>query len=280
MIYSSNCSGCFAWILLLAIAVFNPQLAIGLAIAFWLLKSLLGPEIEKRERRQRFEKTRRFLELLAAMVAKIAKADGRVTPEEIEAAETHFRRYVSSDEELKICIDAFRAAKDDSRSLDDYAREFSALGVQYSMRMVVYDILWDVAAADGDLTQEEADLLRSVTASLGLPPIMFNMQYSRRMRTESRGGYGYGGYGYEQYGSDGAGGSDASYTSDADYAELGCSRGASDDEIKSAYRKLVKENHPDRLQAAGATKEMIDRATKKMAEINAAYERIKKSRGF
>lgn len=273
--YSSSCTGCFAWLLLLVLAFREPKLAIVLFAAFWLLKTLLGPELERLGRRRRLEKTRRFLELLASMVAKTAKADGRVTQEEIAAAEAHFRRYVSSGEELKICIAAFRAAKDSVRSIEDYAGEFSSLGVPYSMRMVAYDMLWDVASADGGLRREELDVLRSVAAPLGLPQFMFDIQFARR--SGSTGAYG-GDFGGGDFGGWDRGG--ASYSPDADCAVLGCRGDADDDEIKSAYRRLVKENHPDRLQAAGATKEMIDRATRKMAEINAAYERIKKHRGF
>ena len=52
------------------------------------------------------------------------------------------------------------------------------------------------------------------------------------------------------------------------------------DEIKSAYRALVRENHPDRLMAQGVPEEFIEVANAKLAGINAAYETIQKERGF
>jgi len=67
-------------------------------------------------------------------------------------------------------------------------------------------------------------------------------------------------------------------TQDA-YALLGVSVTAPFDEVKAAWRKLSREHHPDRLMAKGVPQEYIDLATQKMAEINAAYDRIRTERG-
>jgi DnaJ like chaperone protein len=64
------------------------------------------------------------------------------------------------------------------------------------------------------------------------------------------------------------------------YVVLGIERTASDDEIKKAYRKLVAENHPDKVIARGVPEEFVAIATEKLAAINAAYDRIEKERGF
>ncbi|UWN51968.1 Co-chaperone protein DjlA [Alcanivorax sp. ALC70] len=61
---------------------------------------------------------------------------------------------------------------------------------------------------------------------------------------------------------------------------LGVAESASDQEVKKAYRKLMSENHPDKLAARGVPEEMIRMATEKTAEISKAYEMIKESRGF
>ncbi|MGZ8548893.1 MAG: DnaJ domain-containing protein, partial [Sulfuricurvum sp.] len=63
------------------------------------------------------------------------------------------------------------------------------------------------------------------------------------------------------------------------YALLGLSQGSSMDDIKKAYRTLVREHHPDIIKAQGASDEYLKIATEKVQEINAAYEMIKKSRG-
>ena len=62
------------------------------------------------------------------------------------------------------------------------------------------------------------------------------------------------------------------------YEVLGVSSNASDDEVKNAYRKLIRDNHPDLLIAKGVPQEFIELANKKMSEINTAYEKIEKAR--
>jgi len=64
------------------------------------------------------------------------------------------------------------------------------------------------------------------------------------------------------------------------YGVLGVEPGASDDEIKLVYRKLIRENHPDRLIAEGMPEEFVRQANEKMAAINAAYDDIRKARGM
>jgi len=67
-------------------------------------------------------------------------------------------------------------------------------------------------------------------------------------------------------------------TLDDAYAALGADSGASDKEIKTAYRKRMSENHPDKLIAKGVPEEMIKLATTRSQEIQNAYEMIRKSR--
>ena len=70
-------------------------------------------------------------------------------------------------------------------------------------------------------------------------------------------------------------------SSDLDpYAVLGVSRDATDQEIRTTWRKLVRENHPDTLIAQGMPEDFIDVATEKVAAINAAYDEITKQRGM
>jgi DnaJ like chaperone protein len=50
--------------------------------------------------------------------------------------------------------------------------------------------------------------------------------------------------------------------------------------VRLAWRKLMRENHPDGLAARGVPPEFVERATAKVAEINAAWDRIKRQRGL
>ena len=76
-----------------------------------------------------------------------------------------------------------------------------------------------------------------------------------------------------------AGGASTTGTLDEAYAALGVTADASDSEVKKAYRKLMSQNHPDKLSARGVPEDMLKLATEKAQEIQAAYELIRKSRG-
>ena len=68
-------------------------------------------------------------------------------------------------------------------------------------------------------------------------------------------------------------------TDDA-YAVLGVARAASDEEVRAAWKALVRANHPDSLAARGVPPEFVASATDKVAGINAAWDRVKRERGL
>ena len=64
------------------------------------------------------------------------------------------------------------------------------------------------------------------------------------------------------------------------YPVLGLTREASDEQVRLAWRQLMRENHPDSLASRGVPEEFVKRATAKVADINAAWDRIKRERGL
>jgi DnaJ like chaperone protein len=64
------------------------------------------------------------------------------------------------------------------------------------------------------------------------------------------------------------------------YSVLGVPAGASDEEVRLAWRQLMREHHPDSLAARGVPEELVRGATRKVAEINAAWDRIKRARNL
>lgn len=64
------------------------------------------------------------------------------------------------------------------------------------------------------------------------------------------------------------------------YAVLGVEPSADEQEIKSTYRRLVREHHPDRLIADGMPEEFVEVANQRLAAINSAYDRIRRERGI
>ncbi len=181
--------------------------------------------------------------------AKMAKADGVVTRDEVGAFKEVFR--VPPDE-LKNVGRVFDQARKDVRGFEPYARQ---LGRMFRHNPAVLEELieglFHIARADGKVTDDELEYLHRVVEIFGLEPARWERLRAANLT---------------------AGDGDP-------YGVLGVRRDASDAEIKSAHRKLVLENHPDKLVAQGMPAEFVDLANEKLATINAAYDQIRKQRG-
>ena len=199
------------------------------------------------------------LAALAAMLSKMAKADGRISEDEVRYCEQVFDRIGLRGEKREYCIRVFRTAKNDGHSIYEYAASFADSQRSGNIREVVYGILWDLACADGTVSHEEMRILRSITSSLRIDSGLFEWERSRR--------------GVPGAGQSPGQGEDA-------YSVLGCSRASSDEEIRKAYREKAKQLHPDALRAQGLSDELLSRANAQMARINAAWSEIKKERNL
>ena len=204
-----------------------------------------------------------LLAALAAMLAKIAKADGHITREEIQYCENCFSRFGLNEEKRRFCINVFRKAKDDEHTLHDYAASYAAVQRDAEMREVVYDILWDMAAADHVVSPEERSLLASVTRYLRINPALFGWQCVRRgIHTAGQ-----------------ARADEQPHRLDP-YEVLGCRRTDSDETVKQAFREKAKSLHPDILRAKGLSAELLKQASDQMARVNEAWSEIRKERGL
>jgi DnaJ like chaperone protein len=196
--------------------------------------------------------TRQVAFTIAVIVlgAKMAKADGVVTRAEIVAFRQVFR--VPPDE-IGHVGRLFDRARQDQHGFEPYARQIARLFPAGSRVLEeLLDGLFHIAKADGTVNPRELEYLRAVAGIFGFPESEF-----QRIR-------------------EGHLGPDMADP----YTILGITRAANDKEIKSAWRKLIRETHPDKLVAEGLPQEFIDLATEKMATINAAYDQISKERGL
>ena len=240
-----------------------------------IIGAALGHSVEKHVakssgRRPRFgsaysqgQRSRIFCTSAAAMLAKMAKADGRVTREEIEGVERAFMRLGFTPAARECAIGAFRRAKDDGHTIGAYAREFAAAVDSVEICELLYEILWDVAGADGTISPEELRLLQRIPAALGIRPEWYAYFASHRMR--------------------GGGGREGPAARDplADaYAVLGAKPTDDVESLRRRYRELAKKNHPDAMRAQGLPEEMVGKATERMSRINAAWGTIKEARGI
>lgn len=183
-----------------------------------------------------------------ALGAKMAKADGAVTADEVAAFRQVFR--VPAEEDANV-ERLFNLARRDSAGFEPYARQLA--GMFQDRPEVLEELLqclFYIAKADGDVTPAELDYLRAVGRIFGLGQAAFH-----RLCAEECSGC------------------------DVDpYGVLGVEPQIDDDSLKAAYRRLIREHHPDRLIARGMPADFIAIATDKMARINAAYDIIRRER--
>jgi len=189
-----------------------------------------------------------FTMAVIVLSAKMAKADGVVTREEVDA----FKRVFHIPPEEMNCVGKlFDEARADSQGFEPYAEQIAKM---FAREPVILEELlgglFHIARADGVVHPAELDFLARVSAIFGFSEKDFD-----RLRA-----------------------SHSKHKNVNYYEILGVQESASDSDIKKAYRKLIVENHPDKLMAQGLPQEFIDLANEKMVAINSAYDAIKKQR--
>ena len=196
-----------------------------------------------------------FATAVIVLGAKLAKADGVVTQDEIRAFKRVFR---IDDREVGDVARIYNMAKRTARGFEPYARQISALfGRDPILLEELLVGLFEIARADAELNAAEIDFLRRVAGIFGFSATEFDRIRARFDAARSS----------------------LDRAEDA-YAVLGLKRSAPDDEVRQTYRRLVREHHPDRLVAKGLPPEFVEQANKTLAAINAAYDRIAKERGL
>jgi DnaJ like chaperone protein len=210
-----------------------------------------------------------FFTALFSIMGHLAKADGRVTENEIEQARDIMQRMNLREEMRQAAIRLFNQGKQADFVLTDVLRQFrkECHGRRNLMRMFA-EILIHSAYADGKLDAAERQVLEQVRVELRFSAREF--QHIEAVVYNAR----YFGGGAGQPPPEGRGAS----LREA-YAVLGVEEGDSDAKIKKAYRRMMNQHHPDKLVAKGLPDEMIKLATEKTQEIKEAYELIKKHRG-
>lgn len=205
------------------------------------------------------------LGLFVALSAKVAKADGRVDELEAELVSNMFADISSlfPDPEAtkKMLKEIFDEEKNAPHNLDLVAQAlYRALEKDLHKRQKMVEFLVNLTYIDGTLSQSEEEMLHRIAYHLG-----FSEQELKSMM--------------ERFGSYHRNSVKESSIDQA-YTLLGITAEATNDEVKKAYRALVREYHPDIIKSQGASEEYLKEATEKVQEINAAYEMIKKSRGI
>ena len=217
----------------------------------------------QRRIRQRLQSVQsEFMDSVFAVMGAICKADGVVTEDEIKVAEGLFDKFRLSAEQREQAKAAFNRGKSDDFDLDAALSEFTRISRgQSGLLQMFLQVQVAAVAADGEVHPAEHEMLVRVARGLGL-----SEQQVEQLEALLRGGAATGG-----------GPSREKELEDA-YKVLGVSSDASDSELKRAYRKLMSENHPDKLAGRGMPESMREMAEEKTQEIAHAYDLIKSAR--
>ncbi|MEM7492922.1 MAG: molecular chaperone DjiA [Pseudomonadota bacterium] len=191
-----------------------------------------------------------FTAAVIGLGAKMAKADGRVTDDEIMV----FSRVFQTDPKDAATVRrVFNLAQQTVRGYESYARK---IGRKYAARPCllegVLDGLFMIATADNIVTPDELEYLENVSVAFGFSEATFRRIKASHMGPER----------------------------DDPYHVLGVAHDADFDLIRRTYRRLMADNHPDRVIQNGAPREFEAAAHDKAAAITSAFAKIKAERGL
>ena len=215
-----------------------------------LIGSIIGGKISSARRggfQQSFAQSQQIFAIsLVILTAKLAKADGQVSKEELIAIKDKLK---IPDHEIDQVGKIFNKAKEDSLGYEPYAKQIAQI---YRSNPAVLDevinILFYIAEADGKVSDSELAMIKNIAQIFNLTDIQFEgIKESRR-------------------------GSDKLNP----YIVLGCTSNDDFATIRKRYLQLSKEHHPDALISKGVPKEVIEESKKKMRAINSAFDKIEK----
>lgn len=196
-----------------------------------------------------------FLVAMISLAAKVAKADGCVSEQEVRSFDAFLRdRLGMSADDRRVAARLFNEARDSGVPAEEFARQVRALIGHERARLIdLMSLLMSVAAADAGLHPSEERLLRSIAREMGMTAGDYETAAALFAPREDP---------------------------DAAYKVLGLTRAATDDEVKKAYRRLAREYHPDVVVNKGMGEDFRKFADEKMRAINVAYEKIQDERGL
>nr|WP_321267691.1 DnaJ domain-containing protein [uncultured Sulfurimonas sp.] len=203
------------------------------------------------------------LGLFVALVAKVAKADGKVDALEAELVGIMFddisNIFPEPQKTKDILKEIFNEEKDRTNNIQDIANALSrATKRDKAKQQQFMGFLIQLAFVDGEVSKSEELVLQTIASELEFDPDAYHAifdQFEKMMSNIQP----------------------KANISDA-YKLLGVSENDDMNTIKKAYRKLIREYHPDIIKSQGKGEAYMKEATEKTQEINQAYEMIKKSK--
>ena len=183
---------------------------------------------------------------LIVLSAKLSKADGQVSKEELIAVRDKLK---IPENEVEQVGKIFNKAKQESTGYEPYAQQIAQIYKNNpNVLEEVINILFYIAEADGNVSQSELDMMQNIARIFGLNQAQFNSIKESRKSSDKLN----------------------------PYVVLGCTVNDDFATIRKKYLQLSKEHHPDALISKGVPKEVIEESKKKMRAINSAFDKIEK----
>lgn len=213
-----------------------------------------------------------FFKATFAVMGKVAKADGRVTEEEIQFARDVMARMNLSEERKREAMEYFSLGKDADFDIADVLKPLSrVVQAQASVKIMFVEIQLQVAMADGQMEPAELAVVQEVCTLLRMSGVEMAALMSRMQAQQAFQQQSYQQHQHFQQASE------LGLLKEA-YGVLGVKDSDSEADIKKSYRRLMSQHHPDKLVAKGLPPEMMQLAKEKTQEIQAAYDRVKTAR--
>lgn len=226
--------------------------ALGYAVS-WLLRTIIGGKLAGVQAQ--------FLDSTFAVMGALCKVDGVVTRDEIAIAEAMFARLHLAGAQRETAKAAFNRGKAPDFDLDAEMTKFARVAHGQRPLLVMFlQIQCAAVAGDGNVHPAEHQMLVRLARLLGLTETDVE-QLEALLRTGARG-------------------PSPQQNADDAYAALGLASSATDSQIKQAYRRLMSQNHPDKLAGKGLPESMREMAEERTREISTAYAVLKEARGF
>ena len=196
------------------------------------------------------------------IMGQVAKSDGRVSEQEIQAARAVMSQFRLSENDIRYAIEYFTQGKARDFPLHQALRELvNACGHRMDLRLMFVQIQLQAVMLGGGLNAANRVILKRCCIALGISDQQFAQMESMQRHQGAA--------------------SDRGATPLAEaYQVLGVASTASDGEVTKAYRRLMSQNHPDKLVAKGLPESMMRAAEEKTRSILAAYEAISAARGL
>ena len=215
-----------------------------------LLGSLIGGKISRAKTNARFQSPAQGQQIFAlsliVLSAKLSKADGQVSREELIAVKDKLK---IPENELDQVGKIFNKAKEESTGYEPYAKQIAQI-YRNNLNVLeeVINILFYIAEADGNVSNSELDMIQNIAQIFGLTQAQFNSIKESRKSSDKLN----------------------------PYIVLECKPEDDLQSIRKKYLKLSKEHHPDILMSKGVPLEVIEESKKKMRSINSAWDQIQK----